>query len=423
MKSAPIAPAEKPGAPPKLDVARIRKDFPILQREIHGKPLAYLDNTATTQKPIQVLRAIDEYYRVYNSNVHRGVYTMAEEATAAYEAARATVGRFVNARSPKEVIFTRGTTESINLVSGSWGRKNVGRGDVIVATEMEHHSNLVPWQILAEEKGAELRYIPVDRSGRLDLSGLDRLLDGPVKIVTLTHMSNALGTINPVEDVIRRAHAAGALVLLDGAQSVPHLEVDVRALDCDFLAFSGHKMLAPTGIGALVAKREHLEAMPPLFGGGEMIREVKLSGSTWNDLPFKFEAGTMNIEGAIAFATAIDYLDHVGMDALREHDLELSTMAIEKLSAIPGVTVYGPPAKERGGIVSFSLEGIHAHDVAAVLDQDGIAVRAGHHCTMPLHAKFGIAATTRASFYIYNLPEEVDRLVQGVRKAKQVFQG
>jgi cysteine desulfurase/selenocysteine lyase len=425
VKTAPVAPgtAEPRGTPPPLDVARIRKDFPILRREIHGKPLAYLDNTATTQKPVQVLRAIDDYYRTYNANVHRGIYKMAEEATEAYESARATVARFVNARSSKEVVFTRGTTESINLVSGSWGRKNVGPGDVIVATEMEHHSNLVPWQILAEEKGAELRFIPMDLSGRLDLSGLDRLLQGRVKILAVTHMANAIGTINPVEELIRRAHAAGAVVLVDGAQSVPHLGVDVRALDCDFLAFSGHKMLAPTGIGALVAKRELLEAMPPLFGGGEMIREVKLSGSTWNDVPFKFEAGTMNIEGAIAFATAIDYLEHLGMDAVRAHDAELTVPAIEGLGAIPGVTVYGPPAAERGGIVSFTVEGIHAHDVAAVLDREGIAVRAGHHCTMPLHAKFGIAATTRASFYVYNLPEEIDRLVQGVRKAKQVFQG
>jgi cysteine desulfurase/selenocysteine lyase len=425
VKTAPVAPgtAEPRGTPPPLDVARIRKDFPILRREIHGKPLAYLDNTATTQKPVQVLRAIDDYYRTYNANVHRGIYKMAEEATEAYESARATVARFVNARSSKEVVFTRGTTESINLVSGSWGRKNVGPGDVIVATEMEHHSNLVPWQILAEEKGAELRFIPMDLSGRLDLSGLDRLLQGRVKILAVTHMANAIGTINPVEELIRRAHAAGAVVLVDGAQSVPHLGVDVRALDCDFLAFSGHKMLAPTGIGALVAKRELLEAMPPLFGGGEMIREVKLSGSTWNDVPFKFEAGTMNIEGAIAFATAIDYLEHLGMDAVRAHDAELTVPAIEGLGAIPGVTVYGPPAAERGGIVSFTVEGIHAHDVAAVLDREGIAVRAGHHCTMPLHAKFGIAATTRASFYVYNLPEEVDRLVAAVRKAKQVFQG
>jgi len=396
----------------------LAQEFPALDRE----GLVYLDSSATSQTPRVVLDAMDDYYTHHRGTVHRSVYPLAAEATELFEGARERIARFVN-WGARETILTGNASEALNLVAYSWGMTNVGPGDRVVITEMEHHSNLVPWQILAEEKGAQLRYIPIDRSGRLDLSGLDRLLERPVKIVALTHMSNALGTINPVEDVIRRAHAVGALVLLDGAQSVPHLDVDVRALDCDFLAFSGHKMLAPTGIGALVAKREHLEAMPPLFGGGEMIREVKLSGSTWNDVPFKFEAGTMNIEGAIAFATAIDYLEHVGMDALREHDLELSTMAIEKLGAIPGVTVYGPPPAERGGIVSFTLEGIHAHDVAAVLDQEGIAVRAGHHCTMPLHAKFGIAATTRASFYIYNLPEEVDRLVQGVKKAKQVFQG
>jgi cysteine desulfurase/selenocysteine lyase len=405
----------------RLDPAAVRRDFPILRREIYGKPLAYLDNTATTQKPLSVLRALDDYYRTYNANVHRGIYRMAEEATAAYEKARVAVARFVNARSHREIVFTRGTTESINLVSNSWGRKNVGRGDVIVATEMEHHSNLVPWQLLAEEKGAELRYIRVDRSGRLDLSGLDAILDGRVKILAVTHMSNALGTINPVEELIRRAHAAGALVLLDGAQSVPHLGVDVRALDCDFLAFSGHKMLAPTGIGALYAKREHLEAMPPFFCGGEMIREVKLSGSTWNDVPFKFEAGTMNIGDTIAFGAAIEYLEAIGMDAVRRHDAELTVAAMDALGSIPGVTILGPPASERGGIVSFTVDGIHAHDVAAVLDREGIAVRAGHHCAMPLHAAFGIPASARASFYVYNIPEEIDRLAAGIRKAKQVF--
>jgi cysteine desulfurase / selenocysteine lyase len=405
----------------RFDVAAIRRDFPILEREVYGKRLAYLDNTATTQKPVQVLHAIEDFYRTYNANVHRGVYRMAEEATEKYEGARSTVARFLNARSQREIVFTRGTTESINLVSNSWGRKNVGEGDVIVTTEMEHHSNMVPWQLLAEEKGATLRYIPVDGHGRLDLSGLDRILEGRVKILAVAHMANAIGTINPVEELIRRAHAVGALVLVDGAQSVPHLGCDVRALDCDFLAFSGHKMLAPTGIGALYAKREILEAMPPLFGGGEMIREVTLQGSTWNEVPFKFEAGTMNIGGAIAMAAAINYLDALGMDAIRRHDAELTAQTMEGLAAIPGLVIYGPPASERGGIVSFTLDGIHAHDVAAVLDREGIAVRAGHHCTMPLHAKFGVAATTRASFYVYNVPEEVERLVAGVRKAKQVF--
>ncbi|MGE5177801.1 MAG: cysteine desulfurase [Bacteroidota bacterium] len=405
----------------RLDTAAIRRDFPILEREVYGKRLAYLDNTATTQKPVQVLHAIEDFYRTYNANVHRGVYRMAEEATEKYEGARSTVARFLNARSQREIVFTRGTTEAINLVSNAWGRKNVGPGDVIVTTEMEHHSNMVPWQLLAEEKGAALRYIPVDGHGRLDLSSLDRILEGRVKILAVAHMANAIGTINPVEELIRRAHAVGALVLVDGAQSVPHLGCDVRALDCDFLAFSGHKMLAPTGIGALYARREILEAMPPLFGGGEMIREVTLQGSTWNDVPFKFEAGTMNIGGAIGLAAAVNYLEALGVDAIRRHDAELTVQTMEGLGAIPGLTIYGPPASERGGIVSFTLDGIHAHDVAAVLDREGIAVRAGHHCTMPLHAKFGVAATTRASFYVYNIPEEVERLIAGVRKAKQVF--
>mgnify|MGYP003945763271 CR=1 FL=1 len=405
-----------------LDVHAIRKDFPILSREIYGKPLAYLDNTATTQKPVAVLNAVDDFYRQYNANVHRGVYRMAEEATAKYEAARATVARFLNARSAKEIVFTRGTTESINLVALSWGRKFVGEGDVIVATEMEHHSNMVPWQMLAQEKGATLRYIPVDGNGRLDLSSLDSLLEDRVRLLTVAHMANAIGTINPVEELIRRAHAVGAKVLIDGAQSVPHFGADVRALDCDFLAFSGHKMLAPTGIGALYAKREHLESMPPLFGGGEMIREVKLTGTTWNEVPFKFEAGTMNIGDAIGLAAAIEYLEALGMDAVSRHDMELTVPALEGLRSIPGVRIVGPGDFEhRGGIVSFTIDGIHAHDVSAVLDREGIAVRAGHHCTMPLHAKFGIAASTRASFYVYNLPEEVDRLIAGVRKAKQVF--
>jgi cysteine desulfurase/selenocysteine lyase len=413
MKTATI---ERP-----VDFAAIRRDFPILERRVYGKPLIYLDNTATTQKPLSVLRAIEEYYRTYNANIHRGIYKIAEEATEAYEKARGKVARLLNARSDREIVFTRGTTESVNLVANAWGRKNVGPGDVIVLTEMEHHSNIVPWQLLAEEKGAVIRWIPVDAKGRLDLSGLDALLNGPVKMLAVTQMSNVLGTINPVADIIRRAHAAGARVLIDGAQSVPHLGVDVRALDCDFLALSGHKMLGPTGIGALYAKREHLEAMPPFFGGGEMIREVTLQGSTWNDVPFKFEAGTMNIAGAIAFGVAIDYVQSIGSDVIHMHGTELAAQTMRALGQVPGVTVYGPPATERGGIVSFTVDDIHAHDVAAVLDREGVAVRAGHHCAMPLHTRFGIPASVRASFYVYNLPSEVDRLVEGVQKAKQVF--
>lgn len=405
----------------RVDFAAIRKEFPIFERKISGKPLIYLDSTATTQKPEAVLQSLERYYRTYNANIHRGVYTIAEEATAAYEAARDKVAKFLNARSNQEIIFTRGTTESVNLVAYSWGRANVGAGDVIVLTEMEHHSNLVPWQILAKERGATIRYIPVDSRGRLDLSGLDQLLSGPVKLLSMTHVSNVLGTINPVAEVARKAHAAGAVVMVDGAQSAPHMPVDVRALDCDFLALSGHKMLAPTGIGALYGKRAILDAMPPFFGGGEMIREVRLEGSTWNDLPFKFEAGTMNIADTIAFGAAIDYLNAIGMDAIHAHGTELIEEAARVLGSIPGVKIFGPPPSERGAIVSFTVDDIHAHDLAAVLDSEGVAVRAGHHCAMPLHTKLGLTATTRASFYVYNLLSDVERLGEGIRKAKQVF--
>ena len=404
-----------------MDFAAIRKDFPIFERKVHGKPLIYLDSTATTQKPVQVLQTLDSYYRTYNANIHRGVYAIAEEATARYEEVREKVARLLNARSSSEIVFTRGTTESINLVSNAWGRANVGRGDVIVLTEMEHHSNLVPWQMLAKERGAEIRYIPFDAKGTLDLSGLDALLQGPVKIVSLTHMSNVFGTVNPVAEISRKAHARGALVCVDAAQSLPHRGVDVRELDCDFLAFSAHKMLGPTGIGALYGKRAILDAMPPFLGGGEMIREVALTGSTWNETPWKFEAGTMNIADTIAMGTAIDYVQRIGFAAIAEHSRELVTETMRLLGEIPGVTIYGPPAAERGGIVSFTLDDIHAHDVATVLDHEGVAVRAGHHCAMPLHRKLGVAATTRASFYVYNVPSDIAVFVEGVRKAKKLF--
>jgi cysteine desulfurase/selenocysteine lyase len=405
----------------RVDFAAIRKDFPIFERKISGKPLIYLDSTATTQKPLAVLDALDHYYRTYNANIHRGVYRIAEEATAAYEGARGKVARFLHARSDQEIIFTRGTTESVNLVAYAWGRKNVGPGDVIVLTEMEHHSNLVPWQLLATDRGATIRYIPVDANGRLDLSGLDGLLAGPVKMVSVAHVSNVLGTINPVQEIARRAHAVGAVLMVDGAQSAPHMPVDVRALDCDFLALSGHKMLAPTGIGVLYGKRAILDSMPPFLGGGEMIREVRLEGSTWNDLPFKFEAGTMNIADTIAFGTAIDYLSAIGMEAVHAHGQELVQETMSVLGSIPGVRIYGPPAAERGAIVSFTVDDIHPHDVAAVLDGEGIAVRAGHHCAMPLHTRLGLTATTRASFHVYNIQSDVERLGEGVRKAKRVF--
>jgi len=404
-----------------VDFAAIRKDFPILEQTMHGKPLAYLDNTATTQKPRVVIETLEHYYKTYNSNIHRGVYAIAEEATRRYEEVRGKIARLLNARSSREIVFTRGTTESVNLVANAWGRKNVGQGDVIVLTEMEHHSNLVPWQMLAEERGAKLRFIPVDGHGRLDLSGLDALLQGSVKLLSVAQMSNVLGTVNPVAEIARRAHAAGALVFVDGAQSVPHMAVDVRALDCDFLAFSGHKMLGPTGIGGLYAKREILEAMPPFLGGGEMIREVTFLRSTWNDVPGKFEAGTMNIADTIALGAAIDYLEAIGFDAIQAHSRALLTETLESLLSIPGITIYGPAANERGPIVSFTLEDIHPHDIAAVLDHEGIAVRAGHHCAMPLHEKLGVIATTRASLYIYNLSSDIERLAAGLRKAIQIF--
>jgi cysteine desulfurase/selenocysteine lyase len=404
-----------------IDFAAIRRQFPIFERKIHGKPLIYLDSTATTQKPVVVLDALERYYRTFNANIHRGVYVIAEEATREYEEVRGKMARFLNAGSAREIVFTRGTTESVNLVAHGWGRKHVGAGDVILLTEMEHHSNLVPWQLLAQDRGATLRFIPVDPQGRLDLTDLDRLLEGPVRMVSLAHVSNVLGTINPVADIIRRAHAVGARVMLDAAQSVPHMPVDVRALGCDFLALSGHKMLGPTGIGALYGKREALESMDPFLGGGEMIREVRLESSTWNDVPFRFEAGTMNIADTIAFGAAIDYLSDIGMAKVEAHGRELVEETFRVLGAIPGVTIYGPPAAERGAIVSFAVDDIHAHDVAAVLDSEGVAVRAGHHCAMPLHAKLGVTATTRASFHVYNVPSDIERLGDGIRKAKQLF--
>ncbi|HEX3112171.1 MAG TPA: cysteine desulfurase [Candidatus Eisenbacteria bacterium] len=405
-----------------VDFAAIRKQFPIFDRKIHGHPLVYLDSTATTQKPVAVLDALERYYRTYNANIHRGVYVIGEEATQAYEDARGKVAKFLNAASPREIVFTRGTTESVNLVAHGWGRKFVGPGDVVLLTEMEHHSNLVPWQLLAQDRGATLRFIPIDDDGRLDLTNLDRLLEGAVKIVSLAHVSNVLGTINPVSEIIRRAHARGARVMLDAAQSVPHMPVDVRALDCDFLALSGHKMLGPTGIGVLYGKREALESMNPFLGGGEMIREVRLEGSTWNEVPFKFEAGTMNIADTIAFGAAIDYLEGIGMANVEAHGRELVEETFRILGEIPGVTIYGPPANEpRGAIVSFTVDDIHAHDVAAALDREGVAVRAGHHCAMPLHTKLGVTATSRASFHVYNVPDDIQKLGDGIRKAKQLF--
>jgi cysteine desulfurase/selenocysteine lyase len=404
-----------------FDAQAIRKQFPIF-RAPRKKPLCYLDSAATSQKPDAVLAAMDDYYSRYNANIHRGIYAIAEEATAAYEDARRRVAAFVNARSPRELIFTRNSTEAINLVAYSWGRSQLKSGDAIVLTEMEHHSNLVPWQILAHERGIELRFIPVTGAGELDLDALPGLLaDGRAKLVGVVHISNVLGTVNPVAEIARQAHAAGALLLLDASQSVPHCPVDAQALGCDFMVFTSHKMLGPTGIGALWARRELLEAMPPFLGGGEMIREVKLRESQWNELPWKFEAGTMAIAEAVGFGAAVQYLATLGMDRVFAHDRELAATTMERLREIPDLTILGPSADRRGGVIAFTLDGLHPHDVATVLDDEGVAVRAGHHCAMPLHEKLGVPASARASFHCYTVPEEIDALVRGLHRARKVF--
>ncbi|HEY6408207.1 MAG TPA: cysteine desulfurase [Ktedonobacteraceae bacterium] len=402
--------------------ADIRKDFPILSRQVHGKPLVYLDSTASSQKPRVVIDAMSTYYETYHANVHRGVYELSEEATAAMERARVKVARFINARKSKQVIFTRNTTESINLVAYSWGGANIAPGDLIILTEMEHHSNLVPWQLLTQRTGARLEFIPITDDGLLQLDIYHQLLQQQPKLVAFTHMSNVLGTINPAQDMIAQAHAVGATVLLDAAQSVPHLPVDVQALDIDFLCFSAHKMLGPTGIGVLYGKRDLLEAMPPYMGGGDMIRTVGLRQSTWNDLPWKFEAGTPAIAEAIGFGAAIDYLNAIGMENVLQHEQQITRYAIEQLQAIPEVTIYGPASSKRGGVISFTVGDIHPHDLASILDQQaGVAVRAGHHCAQPLMERLGLAATARASFYVYTIEEDIDTLVQGLHQAIQIF--
>ena len=406
----------------KLNLTEIRKDFPILEREIRpGVRLTYLDSTATSQKPLSVLRAMDDYYRHSNANIHRGVHTLAEEATALYEAAREKIARFINAASARQIIYTRNTTESINLVAYSWARANLIQGDLVLLTEMEHHSNLVPWQMLQAERGIELDFIPVTEDGLLDLEAYGTLLSRRPKLVSFTHMSNVLGTINPAAEIIQLAHAAGAITLVDGAQSVPHLTVDVQALDADFYAFSAHKMCGPTGIGALYGKAALLESMPPFLGGGDMIKEVKLRSFRPNTLPHKFEAGTPAIAEAVGFGAAVDYLTSLGMDNIAAHEHEITEYALERLEEIPGVKLFGPSADKKGGVAAFTLEGVHPHDVAQILDRDGIAVRAGHHCAQPLHEKFGIPATSRASFYLYNTKDEVDLLVNGIYKVKEMF--
>src|SRR5512142_386460 len=402
-----------------LNVAIIREDFPILQQMVYGKPLVYLDSTATSQKPDAVLAALDEYYRKYNANIHRGVYAISEEATARYEGSRKKVQKFINAKSPREIIFTRNATESINLVAYSWGRQNIHAGDEIVTTILEHHSDSVPWQLLAQEEGAQLKYVGVDDQGRLLPEQIESQITDRTKLVTVTMMSNVTGTITPIQQIISRAHAVGALVLVDAAQSVPHMPVDVQALDSDFIAFSGHKMLGPF-VGVLYGKRALLEKMEPFLTGGDMIREVHLEYSTWNDLPWKFEAGTPAIAEAIGLGTAVDYLNALGMENVRAHERELTAYALDKMRGIEGIRILGPlDAEHRGGVIAFSIPEAHPHDVAQIFDSEGICVRGGHHCAMPLHEYYGIAATTRASFYVYSIPEEVDKLVDTLARVRQ----
>jgi cysteine desulfurase/selenocysteine lyase len=403
-----------------LDAARFRADFPLLQREEHGRRLVYLDNAATTQKPQAVLDAILDYYRTTNANVHRGAYGLAIRATEAYEAARERVARFLNAWASEGVVFTRGTTEAINLVAGAYGRANVHRGDTVVVTAMDHHSNLVPWQILCQEKGAVLRMVEITDDGRIDLSDYGQALERQPRIVAFPYVSNSLGTVNPAAQLIRLAHAVGAIVVVDGAQSTPHLKVDVQALDCDFYAFSGHKMLGPMGSGGLVARPALLDAMPPYHGGGEMISKVWDDHSSYNKIPHKFEAGTPNVEGAVGLAAAIEYLERVGLEQVAEHEQALARAAIERLSQIDGVVVYGP-RDHRAGVVSFTYGDVHPHDIATILDQDGVCIRAGHHCTQPLMRRLNVAATARASFYFYNDLGDVEALAASLVKAGALF--
>jgi cysteine desulfurase / selenocysteine lyase len=419
-----IQPGEKVSATRDWAV-RLRSDFSILSRTVHGKPLVYLDSGASSQKPRAVINAMNVYYETTHANVHRGVYELSEEATAQMEKARVKVAHFLNARQSRQIIFTRNTTESINLVAYAWGSANVHAGDLIVLTEMEHHSNLIPWQLLAQRTGARLEFIPVTDDGLLRPDVYEQLLQQQPKLVAFTHMSNVLGTINPVREMIALAHKAGALALVDGAQSVPHLPVDVQALDVDFLAFSGHKMLGPTGIGVLYGRRELLEAMPPFMGGGDMIRSVSLRHASWNDLPWKFEAGTPAIAESIGLGAAIDYLNALGMENVQRHEEAITRYALEQLQAVPGITLYGPAmngATARGGVVSFTVGDIHPHDLASILDQEaGVAIRAGHHCAQPLMERYNLPATARASFYVYTIPEEIDALIAGLKRAVEIF--
>jgi cysteine desulfurase/selenocysteine lyase len=405
-----------------FDVERIREQFPVLSREVYpGTRLVYLDSAATSQKPRSVIESLVDFYEHHNSNIHRGIHKLAEEATQAHEGARKRIADFIGARTAREVVFTRNATESINLLANAWGRANLKAGDLVLLTEMEHHSNLVPWYLLAEEIGLRLEFVPVTDQGKLDLDAYRTLLEEEPRLVAFVHVSNMLGTINPVAQMTDLAHEAGALVLVDGAQSVPHLAVDVSELDVDFYAFSGHKMCGPTGIGVFYGREALLEAMPPFMGGGDMIKRVSFDGFTPNDIPWKFEAGTPAIAQAIGLGAAVDFLNDVGIEDIHTHERALTGYALDRLSEVPGVTIYGPELDARGGVVSYTMAGIHPHDVAQILDHDGIAVRAGHHCTMPLHERFKIPASVRASFYLYNTMEEIDRLIEGLHKVIKVF--
>jgi cysteine desulfurase/selenocysteine lyase len=406
----------------RLDAQRLRADFPIFEQEIHGKPLAYLDSAVTSQKPTRVIDAMRVFYETSNANVHRGVYTLSERATAEFEHARERVAKFINAPAAREVIFTRQATEALNLVAYAWGLNNLGPGDLVVVTELEHHSNFVPWQYIAKRTGAGFRMIHVNDEGELDLGDLDDLARaGNVKVVANNLVSNALGTINPIERLSEWAHAQGAIMVVDAAQAAPHHPVDVQALGCDFLALSAHKMCGPTGVGALWGRRDLLEAMEPFNLGGHMIRKVRFEETTWGDLPHKFEAGTSPIAEAIGLAAAIDYLTAIGIEAIEAYEQELAGVALGRLAEVPGMKLYGPASDRRAGIVSFNVDGIHPHDVAQVLDSEGVAIRAGHHCCQPLMTRLGVAATNRASFYLYTIPEEIDRLVEGVHKARKIL--
>ncbi len=403
-----------------LDVETVRRDFPILSREIHGHRLVYLDSGASSQKPLAVIEAVNQLYRENYANIHRGVYTLSEEATAAYEHAHERVSRFINADF-EEVIFTKNTTESLNLVAYAWGLSNLRDGDEIVTTQLEHHSNIVPWQQIARRTGATVRYIRVDAQGKLDMDHAAELIGPRTKMVSVTHVSNVLGTIIPVYELGRMAHAQGALICVDGAQSIPHMAIDVRTLDCDFFAFSGHKMLGPTGVGGLYGKRDILEQMEPFLFGGDMISEVTFEGATWNDLPWKFEAGTGPIAQGVGLGAAVDYLQDLGMEAVHAHEQALVSYALDQMRQVQDLDIYGPDAHERGGVISFNLQGVHPHDMASILDQQGVAIRGGHHCAMPLMQVLGVNGTSRASFYIYNTVDDVDMLIEAVGEARRIL--